>query len=95
MFSQACVKNSVYKGEACALPGMACMARGGVWLGECMARGERVAGGVCVAGGVHGGGAWLWACVFRAMEGKNGHCSGQCASYWNAFLFEKCDQWRI
>ena len=45
MFSQACVKNSVYKGGACvagggcAWPGMACMARGGG-----------------VAGGVHGGG---------------------------------------
>ena len=45
MFSQACVKNSVYKGGACVAGGGVCMAGGGM-------HGQ----GGCVAGGVHGGG---------------------------------------
>ena len=53
--------------------GGACMVGGHVWQGVCMAGG-------CVAkgGGMHGTGG---------MRGRrDGHCSGQYASYWNAFL---------
>ena len=43
-------------------------------------------------GGMHGRGghAWWGACVVRGgMCGiRDGHCSGQYASYWNAFLFK-------
>ena len=89
-----------------AWPGV-CMARGCAWpggmcgLGVCMV-------GACMPRGVHGGmhgqgGMCAWGackpggrCALRGMHSrKNGHCSGQCASYWNAFLFEKCDQWWI
>ena len=66
----------------CAWPGVACMARGDVWLGECMVGGAWL--WACVLRGklVHG----------TCMEGKNGHCSGRYTSYWNALLFEKCGQ---
>ena len=38
---------------------------------------------VCVVGGV-----WQGVCMEGGMHGRrDGHCSGQYASYWNAFLF--------
>ena len=63
----------------------------------CSQRGEGVRGrgcawqGACMAGGMHGGGMHGrggGACVCSGgMHGRsNGHCSGQYASYWNAFL---------
>ena len=55
--------------------------RGHAWRGGCM---TGVHGGVCVARGraLRGG-----ACVAWGMLGRrDGHCSGQYASYWNAFL---------
>ena len=49
----------------------ACMAGGHVWQGECVV-----------------GGAWEGACMARGCAWQeNGNCSGQYASYWNAFLF--------
>ena len=49
-------------------------------VGTCVA-GACVAKGVCKAGGVRGRGG---------VHGRrDGHCSGQYASYWNAFLFTK------
>ena len=59
---------------ACVVKGV-CGEGGG---GACMAKGSMAKGacvmkGVCMAGGVCGR--------------RDGHCSGQYASYWNAFLF--------
>ena len=43
-------------------------------------------GGHAWQGGMHGGGGHVW--WKGDMHGKgDGHCSGQYASYWNAFLF--------
>ena len=62
--------------------------RGQVWQGAC------VVGGMCGRGyvwwgGVHGGGACMTSgCMAGGgMRGrKNGNCSGQYGSYWNAFV---------
>ena len=41
-----------------------------------------------VHGGMHGkGGVCVWWGACMAREGRDGHCSGRYASYWNAFLF--------
>ena len=54
------------------------MARGHTCPGAC------VAGGVCMAGGMHG----RVVCMAEGVHGRrDGHCSGRYASYWNAFLF--------
>ena len=50
----------------------ACVAGGHAWQGACVAEGACMAGGVRGKGAVHGR--------------RDGHCSGQYASYWNAFL---------
>ena len=61
--------------------------RGAYVAGDMHSRGHAWQG-VCVAGG-H---AWQGACVVGAcmtggMHGRrDGHCNGQYASYWNAFL---------
>ena len=50
--------------------------------------------GVCMAGGMCGRGhAWQGdVCGGGGMHGRsNGHCSGQYASYWNAFLLSQVD----
>ena len=47
-----------------------------------------------MVGGVHGRGrVWQGACITGGMHGRghmhgrrNGHCSGQYTSYWNAFF---------
>ena len=71
-------------------------------------RGGECAGWGACRGGMHGGGrAWQGACVAegacmaRGVRGKgavhgrrDGHCSGQYASYWNAFLFNEYDHFR-
>ena len=70
------------------------------WQGVCMAGAACMEGdihgrracmmeGACVVGGMHGGGMLGGGCVWqRGMCGRGGgHCSGQYASYWNAFLF--------
>ena len=47
-------------------------------------------GAVCMATGVHGRGVCMAeGCVWQGGVGSRryGHCSGQYASYWNAFLF--------
>ena len=92
--------------------------RGYTWQGLCMAGGVHGGGSIHVAGqalqgGMHGGGgmcggghAWQGACMAGGMHGggvhgrgacvagegglhgrRDGHCSGQYVSYWNAFLF--------
>ena len=39
--------------------------------------------GACVVGSMHGRGL----CGMGVHGRRDGHCSGQYASYWNAFLF--------
>ena len=74
--------------------------RGHAWWGGMHGRGAGMVGGhacqrgvhskwacvareACVTRGLHGRGT----CVVQGMRGKrDGHCSGQFASYWNAFL---------
>ena len=62
--------------------------RGHVWWGG-------MCGGVCMVGGMHGGGhVWQWVCVAGGMHGRGVRgryyeiqsMSGRYASYWNAFL---------
>ena len=54
------------------------MAGGMHGRGACM-EGGMCDRGACMTGGMHGGG----------MYGRrDGHCSRQYASYWNAFLFD-------
>ena len=57
--------------------------------GGMQGRGHAWQGGVD-RGGMHGRGQeWQGACVAGGMCGRRvGQCSGQYASYWNAFLFE-------
>ena len=63
---------------------------GHVWKGGMHGRGgmcgEDMRGrGYAWQGGIHG----RRACVAGGVHGRrNSHCSGQYASYWNAFLFE-------
>ena len=75
-------------GRGCAWQGGmhgrgACVAGGHAWQGACLAGGHAWQRGACMAGGMHGlGHAWQ-----RGVHGrKNGNCSRQYASYWNAFL---------
>ena len=56
------------------------------WQGACMAWGHAWQG-VCMAGGLHGRGACMPVCVYGR---RDGHCSRQYASYWNAFLSCVC-----
>ena len=93
MFSQACVKNSVHEGGGVHGRGVCgggmCSKGGACMTVGCALQGE---GGMCGRvhawqgdiGGVHGRGA----CVAgRGVRGRrDGHCSGQYASNWNAFL---------
>ena len=82
-----------WQGETC---GRGCASQGGVHgkRGMC---GRRV-GGMCGRG--H---AWQGACVARGhvwqggmCERRYGHCRGQYASYWNAFLIIlNLDRWLI
>ena len=89
MFSQASVILSTW-GVGHAWP--AGVGGAYVWQGVCVAGGMHGRGG-CMAG-VHGGGCVArgralrgGACVAWGMLGRrDGHCSGQYASYWNAFL---------
>ena len=79
MFSQASVILSTGEG--------ACMAGGCAWPGGIYGTGWVVGGGACMAGGLHGkGGGVCVAGGGRAWQ--DGHCSGQYASYWNAFLLK-------
>ena len=74
MFSHLSVSHSVHGG--CAWQG--CVHGGDA----CMVWGE-----VCVVGDVHGGDV----CMAGGMRGgRDSHCSGWYASYWNAFLFQFC-----
>ena len=76
MFSQASVILSKEGGGAC-------MAGECAWLGVA---GGHAWQGTCVAGGVHGmhGGVTCMAGGMR--RGRDSHCSGRYASYWNSFL---------
>ena len=79
---------------------VACVA-GHVWHGACMAGGMHgwgVSGGgihgrgcvwqrVCIAGSMHGRGACMTGWERVPCGRRDSHCSGQYASYWNAFLF--------
>ena len=47
--------------------------KGGVCGGGMCGREAYMAGGACVAGGMH--------------SRRDGHCSGRYASYWNVFFF--------
>ena len=92
MFSQAGVKNSVYKGGAC-VAGVGC-----AWPG-----GARVAGGVGVPGGcawwgVHGCGhvcSGANVSMGHAWKEKMATAAGSAHPTETHFLFEKCSQWRI
>ena len=87
IFLVAHVKNSVHGG------------RGHVWRGGGRALRGLYMVGVCMVGGMHGGGsmhgggnAWWGACMLCMPPGRYyGHgirsMSGRYASYWNAFLF--------
>ena len=84
IFSEACVKNSVYREGGHAWQGVvhgrgACMAGGACMVGACMAGGH-VWQGACIAGGVHGRGMYVargvgvagGACVAGGIHGR-GH----------------------
>ena len=63
----------------------ACVVGGHTWQGACVTgehvwQGSMCGRGACMAGGVHGGGGMCGR--------RNGHYSGQYASYWNAFFFK-------
>ena len=77
---------------ACMVGGMhgreVCIAGGVHGRGTCMAGGHAWQGGMCGRGNVWWGGAWEGACMAGGCAWQeNGDCSGQYASYWNAFLF--------
>ena len=70
IFSEACVKNSFYRGGGVHGRGGhvwrgACMAGGCAWPGGHAWVGVCMAGGACMGGGVHGRGghAWVGVCV--------------------------------
>ena len=57
--------------------------QGCTWLEVYMAKAVMLGREVCMARGMYGGGA----CMSGGMYGRrDGYCSGQNASYWNAFL---------
>ena len=74
--------------------GGACVAGRHVWQRALHGREGAMHGRkACIAGGVHDSGharwghVW-WGYMWRGMRSRrNSHCSGQYASYWNAFLF--------
>ena len=49
-----------------------------------------VVGGNAWQGGMHGGECIAWGHLWQeSVDGRgDGHCSGQYASYWNAFLLK-------
>ena len=76
MFSHLSVSHSVHGGGACVAGGKA------VWQGAFMAEGGMRGRGACVAGVC----VWQGVCVVGGVcGGRDSHCSGRYASYWNAF----------
>ena len=98
----ACIAGSmlgvcVWWGHVCG-GGMRCMAGGVHGRGSMHGGGHAWQGGMHGGGGMCGGGGGMLGggCAWqRGMCGRggglhgrrDGHCSGQYASYWNAFLF--------
>ena len=68
--------------------------RGHAWQEACMVGWACVEGQVCMAGRhAWWGHAWQeWACVHGS---RDGHCSEQYASYWNAFFFLNITQFSL
>ena len=67
IFSQACVKNSVYRGVVCMTREHAWQGGGHMWQwGGCAWQGGMCSMGVCVTGGMHGRGA----CMAGGMCGR-------------------------
>ena len=69
----------------------ACVAGRHAWQGGMRGREACMAGGMCAGGHV-----WQGVCMAGGMDGRgglhgrrDGQCSGQYASYWNAFLYLK------
>ena len=76
-------RNEVW-GKVIFLPPANEVCEGYVFTGVCLSTGGHAWQGSCVAGGMHG----RWACmVGDVRDRRDGHCSNQYASYWNAFLF--------
>ena len=91
IFSEACVKNSVHRGEGAVEAGRgACVAGGHAWPGVlgCAFQGVCMAGGHVWLGGMHAGGhAHAMHAPQPDIMRYGRSMSGWYASYWNAFLF--------